>query len=194
MSGDDSACTAQRAALQAKTPMWAVLLLVFCCWHAVFLIASLLPRDKEARERGNPAMDFYRLFVAGDQHWNMFSTIPQHHSLEPRIEVYDGKGGRTTLGSVMPGFAPYPDPEDARYYNVFFRILLDSEKSRLFHAYLRKIDALLAARHGNAIAGHWAMVVDVEWMRVLSEIRRNGVIHVPGTRSFDIANPGGISP
>lgn len=194
MSGDDSACATQPGSLRAKTTLWALLMLVFCCWHAGFLIVSILPRDKEARERGNPAMNLYRLFVGGDQHWNMFETIPQHHSLGARIEVYDEKGGRTILGSVMPGFSPYPDPEDARYYNVFFRILMDSEKSRLFHAYLRKIDALLGARHGNSIAGHWAMVVDVEWMRVLSEIRRDGVLYVPGTRSFDIANPGGISP
>ena len=194
MNGEDSPNAAQHGAFPVKGRMWSVLLVGFCCWHAVFLIASIVPRMSSGDERGNPALNFYRLFVSGDQRWNMFETIPQHHSLDARIEVDDGHGGRANLGSVMPGFTPYPNPENARYYNLFYRILLGSEKSPLFLAYLRRTDDLLRAQHGNTITGRWALVVDVEWTRALADSRRDGMLYVPATRFFDPANPGGIAP
>ena len=177
-----------------KGRVGAVLLVGFCCWHAVFLIASIVPRKPSGKERGNRALDFYRVFASGDQLWNMFETIPPHHSLDARIELDDGHGGRTLMGSVLPGGTPYPNPEDARYYNVFYRILLGSEKSPLFLAYLRRMDDLLRAQYGDSMMGHWELVVDVEVTRVLSASRRDGGLYLPATRSFDPANPGGIAP
>ena len=194
MIGDDSTDIAQPGAFPVKGRVRAVLLLGFCCWHAAFMIASIVPRNDGPHERGNRAVDFYRLFVGGEQQWNMFETIPRHHSLDARIVVDDGKGGRTTLGSVMPGFTPYPSPENARYYNVFYRILQGSVRSPLFLAYLRKTEELLRARHGDSVTGHWALVVDVEWTRTLSESSRDGVLYVSGKRYFDTANPGGVAP
>ena len=192
MSGEDPATATQSGAFPVKGRVWAVLLLGFCCWHAGFLIASIVPRQTDDGKKGSPAMNLYRTFVSGDQRWNMFESIPLHHSLNARIEVDDGKGGRATMGSVMPGFTPYPNPEDARYYNSFFRILLDPARSAFFQAYLRRTDALLRTRHGNAITGRWALVVDVECMRTLILSSRDGVLYVPASRSFDTANPGGV--
>lgn len=194
MSGEDSANAAQPETFPVKRRVLTILLVSFCCWHAVFLIASIVPRKLTGDERGNRALNFYRLFASGDQRWNMFETIPAHHSLESRIEVDDGRGGRAMMGSVLPGFTPYPNPEDARYYNVLYRILLGPEKSQLFLAYLRKTDDLLRARFGDSITGHWALVVDVEVTRTLILSSRDGVLYVPATRSFDVAHPGGVAP
>ncbi len=174
--------------------MGAALLLAFCCWHAVFLIASIAPRKKLPEEKGNAALNLYKLFVSGPQKWNLFETIPDHHDLDPRIVVTDGQGGRTTLGCVLPGFTAYPRPEKARYYNLFFFLLLNVQRPSFFEAYLRQAEDGVRARHGGAIPGHWELVVDVEWTRALVLSRRDGGLYVPGTRSFDVANPGGISP
>ena len=201
-----------------KGRVGAVLLVGFCCWHAVFLIASIVPRNTAGDALGNGvpnfyrrfvawqermmpdnsrrirALNFYRLLVSGDQQWNMFETIPTLHSFDTRIEVDDGRGGRTTLGSMMPGFTPYPHPEDARYYNLFYRMLQGSDRSPQFLAYLRRTEGLLNARYGNAIAGHWKLVVDVEWTRDLSQSSRDGGLYVPAVRFFDTAHLGGIAP
>ena len=172
----------------------SVLLLGFCCWHAVFLITSILPQHQSREEAGNAARNLYQIFVSGRQQWNVFETIPLHHSLEARIVVDDGPGGRATVGSILPGLTPYPQPENARYYNLFSTMLLNSPKPSYFESYLRRTEETLRARHGGATAVPWVLVVDVEWTRTLIHSRRGGGLYVPATRSFDVANPGGISP
>jgi hypothetical protein len=194
MSGDDSANFAQGETFPVKGRVWAVLLLGFCCWHAAFLIASIVPRQTASGKKGSPALNLYRIFVSGDQQWNMFETIPLLHSFDVRIEVDSGQGGRATVGSVLPGFAPYPQPEFSRYYVMFHRMLLNSTSPSFFEAYLRKTDELLRARHGGSSTGRWALVVDMEWTRTLIHSRGDGVLYVPATRSFDAANPRGVSP
>jgi len=190
--GENTADSAERSASPAKGRVGAGLLLAFCCGHAAFLIASIVPRHAVPPERRNPALKLYRTFVGGEQQWNMFETIPTLHSFDARIEADDGQGGRTTVGTVLPGFAPYPKPERSRYYVLFNRMLLNSPQPSFFEAYLRKTDDLLRAQPGNSGARRWAMVVDVEWTRTLIHSSRDGVLYVPASRAFDPANPGGI--
>lgn len=194
MSGGDSAGPAQRGPFPVKNRVGAALLVGFCCWHSIFLIAAVVPRTVGRDERGNPATDLYRTLVSGPQQWNVFETIPLLHSFDARIQVDDGRGHRETLGSVMPGFAPYPRPENARYYNVFYRMLLDPDRSAFLEAYLRKAGTQMRSPQGGAFTGHWALVVDVEWTRILGESRRGGALYVPATRAFDTAHRGGITP
>ncbi len=191
MSGGDPAGTAQHGAFPVKGRVRAVLLLLFCCGHAVFLIASIVTRNPPPTERGNPVLAFYRLFTGGQQQWNMFETIPLLHSLDARIVVDDGPGEVVVVGSVLPGFTPYPRPEQSRYYVLFHRMMIQAERPSFFEAYLRRTDVLLRSQRGSAITGHWALVVDVEWTRTLIHSRRDGGLYVPASRSFDAANPGG---
>ena len=194
MSGGESANAARDGALPLQSRVGTALLLAFCCWHAVFLIASIAPKKKVPEEKGNMALRLYQLFVGGTQHWNLFQTIPDHHSLDPRIVVDDGQGGRTTFGCVLPGFTAYPRPGKSRYYNLFVHLLPNAQRPSFFEAYLRRAEAGVKARHGGAIPGRWELVVDVEWTRTLVHSRRDGRLYVPATRSFDVANPGGIAP
>ena len=192
MSDDAPASAAQRGAFPLFGRVYSALLLVFCCGHAVFLIASIVPRNPPPAERGNPAVALYRMLTGGQQQWNVFETIPFLHSLDARIEVDDGVGGRAVVGSVLPGFTPYPRPERSRYYILFHRMLHNTDRPLFFEAYLRTTEALLRAQRGSVIDGHWTLVVDVEWTRTLLYSRRDGVLSVPASRSFDAANIGGI--
>ena len=192
MSGDDAAETPPAGALPVMKKVGAALLLAFCCWHAVFLLASIAPPKNAANGKPNTALALYKLFVSGPQQWNLFESIPDHHWLDPRIVVEDSRGGQTTIGCVLPGFTAYPRPEKARYYNLFFRLLTNAERPSFFAAYLRRVEAGLPAWHDGALPGRWELVVDVEWTRTLLHSRRDGGLYVPATRSFDVANPRGI--
>ena len=193
MNTEAPASEAQSDVLPLKSRAMSMLLLGFCCCHAVFLIASIVPRETPSGKSANPALSLYRLLLSGGQQWNVFETIPLFHSLDVRIEVNDGEGGRKTIGSVQPGFAPYPQPEVSRYYVTFHRMLLNSKPPSFFAAYLQRTDDLLRARYGSAITGQWAMVVDVEQTRTLLYSQRDGVLYAPGTNSFDAAHPEGMS-
>ena len=194
MNGNDSTNAAQHGALPVQGRVGAALLLAFCCWHALYLIASIVPKNVARPAEGKTKSHLYKLFVSGPQQWNMFETIPHHHFLDPKIVLADGQGGRTTIGSVLPGFTAYPRPEKARYYNLWYHLLTNAQRPSFFEAYLRGVEDGLKARHGEAIPGRWEAVVDVEWTRTLFHSRRDGGLYVPSTRSFDVANPGGISP
>jgi hypothetical protein len=99
------------------------LLLAFCCWHAAFLVFSIIPAPPAQATHGNPATDLYRLAFSGREQWNMFDTIPVLHSMDLRLEGEDEKGNKTTTGCLLPGFKPYPKPEESRYYVLFFRLM-----------------------------------------------------------------------
>jgi len=178
-------------AVKGRVP--AVLLLVFCCWHAGFLIFSILPRQPGQENPGNPAMDLYRLLTGGRQVWNVFQTIPPLHAFDARVEVKDETGARTTTGCVLPDLAPYPKPERSRYFVLFHRLLLTSSKHTFFDAYLRKLENRLSSQRGSGIIGRWSLVIDTEYTRTLIYSRGDGVLSVFATRSFNPANPGGIS-
>lgn len=189
MSEDDSASAPQSRMRKAGS----ALLLAFCCFHAVFLIVSVAPKNTFLAAKGNFALDLYRTFIGGPQQWNLFHSIPDHHSLELRIVLDDAQGGRSSVGCVLPGFTDYPSPEKPRYYNLFYRMLTNDHRPSFFEAYLRRLEAGLKARHGGAVPGSWELVADVEWTRTLLHIKRDGRLYAPGTRSFDAANPGGIT-
>ena len=194
MNGADATSPAPHGVWPAKGRVGAALLLAFCCWHAVFLLASLVPKNVARPEQRNARSNLYRLFIGGPQQWNMFETIPHHHYLDPKVVVDDGRGGRTTFGCMLPGLSAYPRPEKARYYNLWFHLLTSAQRPSFFEAYLRRVEDEVKARHGGAIPGRWELVVDVEWTRTLLHSRRDGGLYVPATRTFDVANPGGISP
>ncbi len=181
-------------ALPLKGRVPAVLLLVFCCWHAVFLVISIVPQRPGQEDRGTLPMNLYGQLAAGNQGWKMFETIPLLHSLDARIEIEDGAGGRKTVGSVLPGFAPYPKPELSRHYILLHRLLLSSSSPSQLEAYLRRVDDHLSALRGPAVRGHWSLVIDAEYTRTLIYSRRDGELYVFATRSFTPAKPGGVAP
>jgi len=182
------------AGFPVKSRWLTGLLLVFCCWHAVFLIVSIIPGPPARDDPGHPAMDFYRLALGGWQHWNMFETIPVLHSMDVRFEGEDEMGRKITAGCVLPGFQPYPKPEKARYYVGFFRLIFFSNKVAYRDAYLRKAAQLLPARPGSGLGGKWSLVVDTEYTRTLFHSRRGGHLSVPFTKTFDLTRPGADSP
>ncbi len=180
--------------LPVKGRLRSVLLLVFCCWHAVFLVISVVPQRTGQEDRISAPMNLYGMLAAGSQWWKMFETIPLLHSLGARIEIEDGAGGRTSVGSVLPGFVPYPKPEISRQYILLHRLLLSSSSPSHLEAYLRRVDDQLAALRGPAASGHWSLVIDAEYSRTLIYSRRDGELYVFATRSFTPANPGGAAP
>ena len=180
--------------LPVKGRVLSVLLLVFCCWHAVFLIISVVPQRTGQEDRISAPMNLYGMLAAGSQGWKMFETIPLLHSLDARIEIEDEAGGRTSVGSVLPGLAPYPKPELSRHYILLHRMLLSSSSPSHLEAYLRRVDDHLSALRGPAVRGHWSLVIDAEYTRTLIYSRRDGGLYVFATRSFTPANPGGVAP
>jgi hypothetical protein len=170
--------------------MASALLLIFCCWHAVFLIFSIKPPPPARDDPGNPAVDLYRIALGGRQLWFMFETIPVLHSLDVRLEGEDAMGRKVTTGCVLPGFKPYPRPEDSRYYVLMFRLMFFDNKTAFRDAYLRKVAQLLAAARGPAAGKNWSLVVDTVFTRILSESRRDGQVSMPVTNTFPIPDNG----
>lgn len=170
------------------------LLLAFCCWHAVVLIISIIPPPPARDDPGNPAMDFYRLVLSGRQQWNMFETIPVLHSMSARLEGEDGTGGKITDGCVLPGFKPYPMPEDSRYYVLFYRMMFFDNKVAYRDAYLKKAAQLVSARQGSEARRTWSFVLDRAYTRSLIHILHDGQLSLPVRQAFVLPIPGGSLP
>ncbi len=179
----------------AKHRLLAGALLAFCCWHAGFLLVSIIPGPPAQEAPGSPALDLYRLALCGHQRWNMFETIPVLHSMDVRLEGEDAAGHKITAGPVLPGFTPYPAPEDSRFYVLLYRLMFFDNKVPFRDAYLEKVAQLLRATRGVAAAGEkWSLVADTAFTRNLFHIRRDGQLSMPVTKVFPLAIPGDGSP
>ena len=200
MSQDDAGAApeqgspAEAGGVPVRSCLLTGLLLAFCCWHAVFLVISLIPPPPGRDDPGNPAVDLYRLVLGGRQQWNMFETIPVLHSMDVRLEGEDEAGRKITAGCVLPGFKPYPKPEESRYYVLFYRLMLFDNKIAFQETYLRKAAQLISARRGSGAGGKWSLVMDLEYTRNLVHSRRDGQIPMLHTKTFALPIPDGLSP
>lgn len=185
---------AEAGGVPMKSRLLTGLLLAFCCWHAVFLLISIIPAPPARDDPGNPGVDLYRLVLGGRQQWNMFETIPVLHSMDVRLEGEDEAGGKITTGCVLPGFKPYPKPEDSRYYVLFFRLMLFDNKVAFQEAYLRKAAQLISAPRSPGAGGKWSLVMDLEYTRNLVHSRRDGQVSMLLTKTFDLPIPRGSPP
>lgn len=184
----------KHGSVSVKSRLLTGLLLAFCCWHAVFLLISIVPAPPAKDDRGNPTVDLYRLLLGGRQHWHVFVSIPLLHSMDVRLEHEDENGGKITAGCVLPGLKPYPIPEDTRYYQIFWRLAVFSNEVAFREAYLRKAAQILSALRGSGAHGKWSLVMDLHYTRNLFHSRRDGQLSMLFTKTFDLPMPGGSSP
>ena len=169
-------------------------LLAFCCWHALFLVCSIIPVPPTRENPGNPAVALYRLALGGRQEWNVFNSIPTVHSMDAWLEHEDEKGEKNIVGCVLPGFKTYPVPEETRCYQIFWRLAFFSDGLAFQEAYLKKAAQLLSSQRDPGARGKWSLVMDVEYTRTLALISRDGKLSLPITKTFDLPALGGSAP
>jgi hypothetical protein len=187
-------CPSGAGGVPVKSRLLKGLLLAFCCWHAVFLLISIIPTPPGRNDAGNPALELYRLTLGGRQMWNVFDSIPVLHSMDVRLEHEDEKGGKTIAGCVLPGFKPYPKPEDSRHYQIFWRMASFPNEVTFQEAYLKKAAQFLPAQQGTGAPGKWSLVMDLEYTRNLVHSRRDGQLTMPLTKTFALPVPGANPP
>lgn len=170
----------------------AGVVLAFSCWHAAFLAGSIVPRHEGQETAGTPAMDVYRAFTGSRQIWNMFDTIPLLHSLDVRLEGPGPAGKTMSTGPVLPGFAPYPQPEESRYYALFHRLLFTKDGDAFRAPYLRKAAQLSQPDRTITTDDHgWVLIMDAAITRNLFHSRRDGQIALPVEKKYGpVATPG----
>lgn len=170
------------------------LFLAFCCWHALFLVCSIIPVPPTRENPGNPAVALYRLVLGGRQEWNVFNSIPVVHSMDAWIEHEDEKGEKEIVGCVLPGLKPYPVPEETRCYQIFWRLAFFSDGLAFQEAYLKKAAQLLSSLRSPGARGKCSLVMDVEYTRTLSLISRDGQLSLPITKTFALPTLSGSAP
>ena len=172
------------------------LLLAFCCWHAVFLVISIIPAPPAKDDPPNLALDTYRLLFAGRQQLKMFETIPVQRSLSVRFQREDKTGNLVTSGCVLPGFKPYPEPENIRYYVLFYRMAFSADMAAYRDAYFQKAEPLLAVQYGEGAeeGERWKFVIEAEYTRHLTQIKRSGLLSMPFSKAFDLTVADGEHP
>ncbi len=192
--GDEHRSQPQAEQVSFRSPWLKAALLAFCCWHAVVLIISIIPPPPARDDPGNPAMDLYRLSLSGRQQWNMFETIPVLHSMAVHLEGKDANGDILTSGCVLPGFKPYPQPEDSRYYVLIYRMMFFSNKVPYRDAYVKKVAQVLSAQQDAAAHRTWSVVVEGAYTRTLSLILQDGQVSMPVSHAIDLPVSGGAAP
>ena len=159
-----------------------------CLWHALTLVICILPGQWRSSGVVGEVLGQYQNATGTRQEWTMFHTIPVIHRMEVRLEATDPAGTPQPMGAVLPGFQPYPLPEEARYYSLFDRMTYLPQGQEY-------ADALLA-RAANELgpvmdAGQapLTLVIDAWYTRSLMGIQKLGETAVERTKVF---RPSGI--
>jgi hypothetical protein len=160
------------------------LLLLFCCWHAGFLIFSVLPRLPGQDLPGYYPVDLYRLVTGSRQMWRLFHTIPVMRSLRIHLEATQADGKILTAGCLLPGFTPYPLPENSRFFTLFERMLTHPIGELYREAYIRKVNHLQNANTPLEEHLEWNLVFEGEAIRNLFYSRIDRQVSAPFTKRF----------
>lgn len=171
-------------AAPARTPAWVTRLLgSLCLWHALTLVICILPGQWRSSGVVGEVLGQYQNATGTQQEWTMFHTIPVIHRMDVRLEARDPVGTPQPMGAVLPGFQPYPQPEEARYYSLFDRMTYLPQGQEY-------ADALLA-RAANELGpamdpGHapLTLVIDAWYTRSLMGIHKLGETAVERTKEF----------
>lgn len=94
----------------------AVLWLTF---HAASMLHVLLP-DSRIKSLIRPVFNHYQALTGTEQHWDMFSSVSNHHAYDIGVEIRQPGGAIERVGPVLPGLTEMPDY--FRYHTFFTRI------------------------------------------------------------------------
>ena len=138
----------------------------------------------------------YEALTGSRQLWEMFRTTPTHHDYHV-ITGVDGLERRA--GPLLPGFQPWPVPEEARIYNLFQAMLNGTSGggrrdayAGLRLAYLRRVDHALEAQRLIVKGEKWCLELDEDYTRHLWHVRQDGGLFLRGTTRFSLDSPDGI--
>jgi hypothetical protein len=172
------------AHLQGK---WGrALLLLFCCWHAGYLLYSIVPRVAGQDAPGAPLLDAYRCVTGSRQVWRLFHTIPLLRSLTMRLEAEISGGTRPSAGCLLPGFGSFPIEENSRFYTLAERLLTNPLGIPYREPYLRKINPLLNEGLPPAEQAPWVLVFEGEFIRNLFYFRVDKRLSIPFRKEFGL--------
>lgn len=168
--------------------------------HALKLLAGILPEESRPDPLPAGVAKTYERLTGCRQRWEMFRTTPTHFDYRVGIVITDAEGRERTVGPLLPGFQPWPVPENARFYNLFQSMLngtLDGTKRDAYVglriAYLRRVDDALKAQRLIAESENWSLELDEDYIRHVWHIRQDGVISLRSSTRFSLESPDGIS-
>lgn len=150
-----------------RGPRGRVLLLLFCCWHAGYLVYSIVPRMAGQDAAGAPVLDAYRFVTGSRQVWRLFHTIPRMRSLQIQLEAEEPDGTLRCAGVLLPGFGACPVEENSRFYTLTERLLASPQGIPYRESYVRKVNGLLNAGRPPGDRLPWSLVFEGEALRDL---------------------------
>ncbi|HYF35369.1 MAG TPA: hypothetical protein VD994_08785 [Prosthecobacter sp.] len=152
-----------------------LLIVIFALCHGIKLLAAILPERIRPDLLPFGVAHAYEKLTGSHQNWGMFATIPSHHDYHVRIVITGTDGRERVLGPLLPGFQPYPVPEQARTYFLFERMIGEAPNQRLLlNAYFRRLDEALRAEKRIAPGESWCLEVQSDFTRHLVHIQRDG--------------------
>lgn len=162
------------------------LILGFCCWHAGYLVYSILPRVAGQDSPGSRVLDAYRFLTGSRQVWRLFHTIPLMRSLRAKLETKNPDGTLRGAGLVLPGFEECPIAENSRFYTLTERLLTNPLGTPYRDSYVRKVNRLLNAELPPEKRVEWSLVFEGEAIRDLFYFRIDKRLSLPFRKEFGL--------
>jgi len=151
----------------------------FAAIHAAFLLAQIFPHP--LRPYLAPA---YYALTACDQSWDMFVTIPAYHRFDAAIDLRAADGTTRELGPMLPGFISFQVGARPRRLNMMERMMADEGFLPYRLSYLERADQSLHKEGLLRPGESWSLRYDLDQIRHLFHIRRDGTIAAREVRIF----------
>ncbi len=145
-------------------------IVVFCSIHGAILLISIFPINTAPHSTLLPALKPYHELTGASQHWAMFRTIPQMHTMSAKMKVEYPDGRVDEEGPFIPNAKVIRLPDRMRYFHVMNKVIFDDRNAKFRDAWQAQIAERVEQDGGRS----FEVIFETQATRNLFHIAKDG--------------------
>ncbi len=120
-----------------------VIIILFSTIISANMLLGIAPLNTNFGKSISKRLDPIRWTIGLSQKWDMFHSIPTHHSLRVYLTAYDASGKEYRYGAGLPSFREISPKKLIRYHYTFLRLFNDPLNKSFKESYIESISQTL---------------------------------------------------
>ncbi|MBT7982936.1 MAG: hypothetical protein HN584_10225 [Akkermansiaceae bacterium] len=164
------------------SPHRKVIIILFSTIISANMLLGIAPLSTSIGQSISKRLDPIRWTIGLGQKWDMFHSIPTHHSLRIYLTANDASGKKYRYGAGLPSFREISPRELIRYHYTFLRLFNDPLNKSFKESYIESISQALLKTDPRL--RQFTIHFDHGRINTLESIRQGANISTIGTEKF----------
>ncbi|MEE2807949.1 MAG: hypothetical protein VYB73_01440 [Verrucomicrobiota bacterium] len=159
-----------------------VIIILFSTVISANILMGIAPLNTNLGQSISKSLDPLRWTIGLGQKWDMFHSIPTHHSLIVYLTANDVSGKEYRYGAELPTLSEIAPRKLIRYHYTFLRLFNDPLNKSFKQSYIKSISQALLKTDPNLI--QFTINFDHGRINSLESIRKGAGIATARTEKF----------